>query len=307
MGWFKRKEKEPVRNPRIEADESLTFRRSRTLTGSSSQDIRVAGEGRAQIKSPRLREHELRTHRRKLSFYLAIVAACCAGILALMSQFNGIITLAVQSQSPLMKPIDEARYASVINDYFMERPQERFRFAFNKTALASYLEAKAPEVATVTIEGTGIATATASIAFREPVVAWQQKGVRAYVDGDGHLFRENYYNEPSVTVKDDSGLDTAGADSGLVISDRFLQFMGRVISLTNESGVARVTGATLPRGYAREIDFNLEGRGYIVKTQLGRDPASQATDIINAVKYIESKQLKPQYVDVRVAGKAAYK
>lgn len=307
MGWFKRKEKEPVRNPRTEADESLTFRRSRTLTGSSSQDIRVAGEGRAQIKSPRLREHELRTHRRKLGLYLSVVIACCAGILALLSQFNGVISLAVQSQSPLTKSVDESRYVALVNEYFMERPQERFRFTFSKTAFEAFLETKAPEVAQITIDGAGLATATATVTFREPVVVWQQKSVRAYVDGEGHLFRENYYNEPSVTVKDDSGLDTAGADSGLVISDRFLQFMGRVISLTNESGVARVTGATLPRGYAREIDFNLEGRGYIVRTQLGRDPASQATDIINAVKYIESKQLKPQYVDVRISGKAAYK
>lgn len=314
MGWFGNmfsgfswgKKKEPVRRPDVSRDD-LTFRRSRTLTGSSSEDVRVAGEGRAQIKSPRLREHELRSHRRKLGVYLVIVAGCCAGIIALLAQFNGIITLAVQSQSPLVKPVDEAKYKSLLDQYYMERPQERFRFALNESALATYFEEKAPEVAEVAVESSGIATATANITFREPVVVWQQRGQRAYVDGVGHLFRQNYYNEPSVTVKDDSGLDSSSSEGNLIISDRFLQFMGRVIALTNESGAARVTGATLPRGYAREIDFNLEGRGYVVKTQLGRDAASQATDIINAVTYIEAKGLKPQYVDVRISGKAAYK
>lgn len=305
MGLFKKKQEVPIRSPRItEQNESLTFRRSRTLTGSSSETVRTVSEERAQIRSPRLKEHELRSHRRRLGVYLFGVILAMSAILLLLSQFIGVVNVKVNSSQPLVSTPDADRYGQLINDYFAARPAERFRFALNEETLRSYMQEKAPEVASISFDNTGLATADADINFRVPVVAWELPSGRSYVDGEGHAFAKNYYNEPSVTVKDDSGIDpTAGA----IVSDRFLQFIGRVIALSNDSGVLRITGATIPRGTLREIDFNLEGRGYVVKTQLGRDPASQAMDIINAVKYVDSKGMQPVYLDVRVAGKAAYR
>lgn len=305
MLLFKKKDQPPIRSPRItEQNESLTFRRSRTLTGSSSEHVRTASEDRAQIRSPRLKEHELRSHRRRLGGYLLMVVLAMSALLLLLSQFIGIMKLQVQSDTPVTKTPDTAPYSQLIDDYFAGRPVERFRFVLNEASLSQYMQQKAPEVASVSFDSTGIATATADLRFRVPVVAWELPSGRSYVDGDGHAFTKNYYSEPSVTVKDDSGIDPS---SGAIVSDRFLQFMGRVIALSNDSGVVRITGATIPRNTTREIDFNLEGRGYVVKTQLGRDPASQAMDIINAVKYMDSKGIQPAYVDVRVAGKAAYR
>ncbi len=305
MNLFKKKEPIPIRSPRItEQNESLTFRRSRTLTGSSSEQIRTAGETRAQIRSPRLEEHELRTHRRRLGSYLTVVVLLIGGLLFLLGQFIGFMHLEVQSDKPLTKTPDAARYSSLINEYFAAHPLERFRFALNEQSLNNSLQQKAPEIAGVSFESNGIATAVAYIRFREPVVAWQLPSGRSYVDGDGYAYGTNYFSEPGVTVKDDSGIDPS---NGAIVSDRFLQFMGRVIALSNASGVVRITGATIPQNTTREIDFNLEGRGYLVRTQLGRDPASQAADIVNAVKYMDSKGMTPAYVDVRVAGKAAYR
>ena len=305
VGLFRKKQEIPIRSPRItEQNESLTFRRSRTLTGSSSEQVRTVSEERAQIKSPRLKEHELRSHRRRLGGYLLIVILAISAILLLLSQFIGIVNVKVQSDTPLATTPDESKYSKLIDDYFAAHPIERFRFALNEQTLNSYVQQKTPEVANISFDSTGIATADADIRFRVPVVAWQLSSQKSYVDGDGRSFTVNYFNEPSVTVKDDSGIDPT---SGAIVSDRFLQFMGRVIALTNDSGVVRITGATIPRNTTREIDFNLEGRGYIVKTQLGRDPASQATDIINAVKYVDARGYKPAYLDVRVAGKAAYR
>ena len=305
MGLFRKKQEVPVRSPRItEQNESLTFRRSRTLTGSSSEQVRTVSEERAQIRSPRLKEHELRSHRRRLGGYLLIVVLVISAILLLLSQFFGIVQMNIQSNAPLTRTPDETKYATLIDEYFAGHPVERFRFALNEQALNEYVQQKAPEVAAIHLDNTGLATANADIRFRVPVVAWQLPAQKSYVDGDGHSFTVNYFGEPSVTVKDDSGIDPS---SGAIVSDRFLQFMGRVIALSNDSGVVRITGATIPRNTTREIDFNLEGRGYIVKTQLGRDPASQAMDIINAVKYVDGKGYKPAYLDVRVAGKAAYR
>lgn len=305
MGLFRKKQEAPIRSPRItEQNESLTFRRSRTLTGSSSEQVRTVSKERAQIRSPRLKEHELRSHRRRLGGYLLIVALVISAILLLLSQFFGIVRVNVQSDTPLVRTVDETKYDKLIDEYFARHPIERFRFALNEQTLNEYVQQKAPEAASISLDNTGLATANADIRFRVPVVAWQLHQQKSYVDGDGHSFTLNYFNEPSVTVKDDSGIDPT---TGAIVSDRFLQFMGRVIALSNDSGVARITGAIIPRNTTREIDFSLEGRGYIVKTQLGRDPASQAMDIINAVKYVDSKGYKPAYLDVRVAGKAAYR
>lgn len=304
MRLFRNKQSVPVRVPRQEDHATYTFRRSRTLTGSSSETVRTVSETRAHIKSPRLKEHELRTHRRRLGSYLLGVIGATVALLLLLNQFIGVIRFNVQSQSPLARAVDEMHYITLLNSYFLTHPSERFRFALNTTTLNTYMAQKAPEVASVTFEQTGLITAYANVRFREPVVVWQLSGKRSYVDGQGRSFLINYYNEPTIAVKDDSGLESNG---GTVVSDRFLQFMGRVIALTNDSGSVRITGATLPRGYAREIDYTLEGRAYRVKTQLGRDAASQVADIVNAVKYIDSKNLKPEYVDVRVPSKAAYR
>lgn len=305
MRVFKKKDQPPVRSPRItEQNESFVFRRSRTLTGSSSERVRSISEERAQIRSPRLKEHELRSHRRRLGGYLFGVLLAIGAILLLLAQFIGSVKVQVSSSQPLTKTPDTTQYGRLINDYFATRPVERFRFALNKDALREYMQKNAPEMAGISFTSTGLATASADISFRVPVVVWQLPSGRSYVDGEGYAFTENYHNEPSVTVKDDSGIDPS---SGAIVSDRFLQFMGRVIALSNESGALRITGATIPRNTTREIDFNVEGRGYVIKTQLGRDPASQAMDIVNAVKYIDSIGAQPAYVDVRVTGKAAYR
>jgi len=70
----RRRQEQPVRQPRMDADEqSYAFRRSRTITGSTTDNVRAAGENRAQLKSPRLHEHSLRKHRRKLLAYLLLI------------------------------------------------------------------------------------------------------------------------------------------------------------------------------------------------------------------------------------------
>lgn len=306
MGLFRKDPAaRPLRNPKpVDESSALTFRRSRTLTGSASEHVRTASEPRAQLKSPRLKEHELRAHRRRLGLTLAGVCAIIIALVGLLSQFIGSISITVQSSQPLTRQVQESGYERVLNTYFAARPFERFRFALNETALTRHLERHAPEIAEVTFDQTGLGAAAANIRFREPVVTWQLRASRAYVDREGFAFTTNYYRDPALSVKDDSGIEAA---SGAIVSDRFLRFMGRVIALTNESGVVTVSGVIIPRGTAREIDFTLEGRGYFVKTQLGRDPASQAADIVNAVRYIDAKGYTPQYVDVRVAGRAAYR
>lgn len=303
FGLGKKKKDVPIRQPRIiEQNESYAFRRSRTLTGSTAAGIRAVGEDRAQLKSPRIHLHELRAHRRRLGLYLfgALLVLAAGGVL--VTQFVGKV--ASVTTTPQGTAIDTSHYVKVLDDYYGEHPFERFRFALNSGRLTGYLSQKAPEVAGMKITASGIAQATMAIDFRQPVVVWEISGQKYYVDADGHDFKINYYPEPTVVVKDQSGISP---DAGAVASNRFLHFLGRVVSLTNESGVAKVNGVIIPPDTTREVDLQLEGRGYVVKTLLDRDPAAQTTDVLNVLKYLDAKGIKPQYVDVRIAGKAFYR
>ena len=86
-----------------------------------------------------------------------------------------------------------------------------------------------------------------------------------------------------------------------------LKFVGRVIALVGDSGVARIQSVELPTNSTRQVDFKLKDHPYLIKAHLDRDPAGQAADIVNAVRYVESKSIRPTYLDVRVASKAYYR
>lgn len=308
MGLFGgRKKPVDIRNPHITSqNEAYTFRRSRTLTGSSASTVRAANEDRGQLRSTRLQEHDLRRHRRKLSFYLVLCLVLVGFLGMVLDQYNSDdVIISTSSAEVSTKPIDVQRYRKLAADYYAAHPFEHFRFALDIEAFAEALRVSAPEIAHAeVVRGDGVLKGEVKLTFRKPVVSWAIKGERYYVDAEGEAFRVNYYAEPSVTVVDESGIDP---DVGVIASGRFLRFMGRVITLVNDSGTATVSGIVIPRGVTRQIDLKLNGVAYPFKTNLDRDPAGQATDVVNAYKYFTAKGITPAYVDVRVSSKAFYR
>ena len=304
MALFRRKKELPIRQPHITSqNESYSFRRSRTLTGSRADSVRTVGENRAQIKSPRIHAHELRQHRRKLSLYLVGVIVIIGAGWTLISQFTGSIDKIMTT--PVNPTISTAQYDQLIQKYFATHPMERFRFALLPDRLHEYLADEAPEIKSVQLtDATRPGESDMSITFREPVVVWEISRQKYYVDAEGYTFARNYYAEPVVTVKDESGINPS---TGAVASNRFLYFLGRVVALMNQSGIATVSGVIIPPNTTREVDLKLTGKSYVVKTLLDRDPAQQVSDIINTVKYVDAKAISPQYLDVRIGGKAFYR
>jgi hypothetical protein len=303
VGLFKRKKEVPIRQPHITGqNESYAFRRSHTLTGSSADTVKTVGESRAQIKSPRIRAHELRQHRRRLVLYLiGVIAVLSAGWL-LIGEFTGTIANVVSK--PATPRVDTKYYSQLLNEYFAAYPLERFRFAVQPAHLNGFLETKAPEIASAEFSSSNeVGKSDLTATFRQPLVAWEIGRQKYYVDAEGHAFQKNYYDEPSIVVTDQSGIDP---NSGAIASNRFLHFLGRVVALLNQSGAVSVSGVVIPPNTTREVDLKLAGKPYIVKTQLDRDPAEQVSDIVNVVKYLDAKNLKPKYVDVRVGGRAFY-
>lgn len=302
------REKTPVRQPHSSAgDQSFAFRRSRTITGSTASSVRSAGEDRSQLRSPRLHEHSLRKHRRRLLGYLLMLLAACGVLWYVVTSYigGGVLQVAhTTSQTPRIA-LDTARYQSLVEQYLNERPFERFSFSHNDATFARYMRAHALEIKDARLErsedfGGGIL----SVTLREPVVAWTIKKQQYFVDTEGSAFTVNYFAAPTVIVSDKSGIS---AEAGVVASERLLRFIGRVITLINQSAVAQVERVELPAQSTREVDFKLKDREYIIKAHLDRDPAGQAADIISAVRYVDSKGIAPEYLDVRVSSKAYYR
>jgi len=301
------KKDSPTRNPQSARDANIeySFRRSRTITGSASSDVRSASEGRAQLKSPRLHEHTLRRHRRKLLGYLGLVVVASGLLWYAVSQFIGSTDSVRPVAAQIQVVPDKATYTQLVQRYLGEHPFERFLFALNDDQLSAYVRAHAPEVQSVTLEaGDKLWSGELSVKFRQPVAAWTIQNKRYFVDDTGQAFTRNYFAEPSVTVADKSGI---GADTATLASAKLLFFIGRLITLINQAQVAEVERVELPAHSTREIDLKLKGHEYLIKLDLSRDPAGQAADVVAAVRYVVAHGIQPQYLDVRVSSKAYYR
>jgi cell division septal protein FtsQ len=298
------KKKEPVRTPRVDADQQgYVFRRSRTLTGTTSNKVAPSAESRSQLKTTRLQAHELRQFRAKILRVLGVVLLCI-GVLAylLVTYISHVgITYTQKGGTP-----PTATYQQDIEKYFAGHPLERFGFSLNTRQLASDLQAAHPELLSVDIDKDWYGGNVHFILqFRKPLLVWQAAGHRFYVDSQGTAFEYDHFSGKYVAVSDQSGISPSDS-GGAVASNRFINFLGKMVGAVNAGGKGNVTDIIIPAS-TREVDLKLQGRGYLVKTHTERDPLQQAEDIVNALKWFDQKKITPQYVDVRVAGKAYYK
>ena len=301
-GWFKKKQHEQVRQPHIsDNNDAYSFRRSRTLTGSSSDTVRAAAEPRGDLRSERLKTHDLRKHRRKLGWLLLASLVIIGCLWTLLAQF-------IPSVSATTSGVDDsvrASYAATVHQYLSDRPSERFFFSLEQSELKRIVQAQHPEIRDFSLESTGfLQPAHAVVVLRQPIASWTIAGEKYYIDDQGVAFKRHVGTEPTLVVEDRTGIDPA--DAGAVASARMLRYTGRLVALVQQAGYT-VEKVELPPQTSRQIDLRIAGKGYVVKTNLDRDPAGQAADVVNAVKYLESKQLAPAYVDVRVSSKAYYK
>lgn len=104
--------------------------------------------------------------------------------------------------------------------------------------------------------------------------------------------------QPSVDIKDENQRK---------ISSRVEDFVARVEEAFNDDGHYKVEHVILPKGRAREADIYLKGRNERYKMNLDRGAAVQAEDALRMLDYLKNQNIKAEYVDVRVEGKAFYK
>lgn len=306
MAFQSRKNKPPVRSPKGQVEEqSLAFRRSRTLTGSASSQVSSASESRSQLKSPRLKEHELKKHRKLLFGGFLGTLLLSGGCVWLLDQYVVSIDNLTNSQASSAS-YQPREYVTTIDKYLSARPLERFRFYLKPELLQQYISAQHPEVSSIQLSGSdGLVSTKGVIEFRQPIAVWQVGSTKYYVDQSGETFKKNHFADPAVSVRDESGIDVQ--TSQLVASSRLLRFLGQTVAGLNESGIGRVSQVTIPGGTLRQLDIKLDNHPYRIKTHMDREPVGQVADIVSTIKYLDSKSVAPEYVDNRVSGKAYYR
>jgi len=242
--------------------------------------------------------------RKRILRILAIVLICTAVLAYLVVSYIGRIDIAYPQQGAVQPPTPT--YQQTIATYFGQHPMERFGFAVNHKQFINDVKAVHPELASIDIDrnwyGGGVQFI---LQFRRPILVWETAGKRFYVDAQGIAFQYDHFGGKYVAVSDQSGVSPSDS-GGAVASNRFINFLGKLVAKINEGGKGNVTDIIIPAA-SREVDVKLQGRGYPIKTHTDRDPYEQAQDVLNALKWYDEHKINPVYVDVRVPGKAFYK
>lgn len=292
---FKHKEKSASFSRRREPVSSLetagTFRRGQTLSSYHKSDDET---------SARQKTHHLNQLRRRLAAICGIFLLSSVLILGILSQF--IVSIDISSNVAM-----NTDYQPIINEYYDNNPLERFFFLLDPQKLLTFLQQKAPEVQRLnSVSNYGIfSTLHLDIEFRQPVAKWQIGENSYYVDGTGKPFTVNYHSEPAITIVDENNLNIKLGET-TIASNRFLEFVGRVVSDVRMQGL-EVEKATIPVGLSRELDVILKDRTYRFKLSVDRSSAEQAEDIKRIVNYLDARAIAPSYVDLRVKGRAYYR
>jgi hypothetical protein len=293
--------RDEARKEKDDFDERYSFRRNRTLTGSSSSQISTPGESNAQIKSPRVQAHELVQKRRHIGATLLLVLVSAGLLFFLVSQFTaGAVVRATDVSQQL-----DGKYVGIIESYLSTQPLERLRFLTNTSHLSQYVEAHAPEVVSVSLDGAaGIGTSTFVLQLREPTVGWTINGRQQYVDSTGTAFTRNYFTSPAVQVVDKSGIQVEAGQA--IASNRFLGFVGRAVALAKQQGFI-VLQVIIPASTTRQVELQLKGVAYPIKLSIDRGVGEQVEDMAKAVHWLKLHGKSPKYLDVRVSGEAFYR
>lgn len=280
-----------------EQRESAVFRRNRTLSGSTSQQLSSVNTlARAQ-------SHDLRRRRRHF-FGLFVVTLILLGMVGtLVAQFS-VSAVVTHADTQATQAITKDEYQDTISEYFRLYPLERFRFTTNVDQLTAYLQQTYPEISKVTPKGaSSLGVSRYALTFRVPVASWTVNQVKYYTDAAGVDFTRNYFTEPTVRIVDNSGVTSE--DGSALVSTRLLSFVGQVVAGSKEKGYT-VTVAELPKNTTRQVYLTVKGKGEVRMT-IDTDGEAQVRAMDKTLRYLAKNKTSFSYIDVRADGKAFYR
>jgi hypothetical protein len=314
MAIFRKKTDDDVPRRRKTSDETResaqprldqqTFRRNRTLTGSTSNSVSSSAHMQPDMQSHRSHVHHLSRIRRRMGSYLLIIIVGIITVYWLLTQLTAQVKI-VFYDTTISNVQNTTIYQKAINDYLSINPLSRLRFLLDVNDLSKYMSTVVAEVDSVSDVSRGaIGETNFSLVMRRPVAGWKIGDKQYYVDAKGVAFERNYFVSPTVQIVDESG---ATLEQGaLIASNQFLGFVGRVVSLSKVKGYI-VTDAILPAGTTRQLEIKLSGVTPLIKLSIDRPAGEQVEDMARSLVYLTGRGQTPAYIDVRVSGKAFYK
>lgn len=312
MGLFNKRQSNVPRRRQaennIEPSSSVlsdVFRRNRTISGSTSNNFDSVNS-KSDLESSRLHTHHLTIKRRKVFGALLLVLTATVLLWTIVSNVTATVAIKIYDTA-ISKPIDKKLYEDAIQDYLNDNPLSRLAFLMDQDNLSAHISQKMPEVLSVSQAGmVGIGKTEYKLTLREPVAGWKIGGKQYYVDANGISYERNYYTDPTVQIVDASGIIVSAEAGTAIASNRLLGFVGRVVAISKTYGYT-VIQATLPANKTRELDIRLKGSSVLVKLSIDRLVGEQIEDMSRSLKHFASNNIRPEYVDVRVSGKAFYK
>lgn len=95
-------------------------------------------------------------------------------------------------------------------------------------------------------------------------------------------------------------------ESGTGITTRMKEYVAQIEKDYADIGLS-ANRAVVPVGKMREVHIFLNGYDYYVKLNIDKGTAVSAEDTKRMVDYLVSRDIHPEYIDVRVEGKGYYK
>lgn len=268
---------------------TTSFNRGQTISGYRKED------------SERAQTRELIVKRRKLSSIFVFFVASSVAILFVFFQI--VIKVDFVTSEGFRVEKTEA-YTSIVEEYYQDHPIERLRLFLDKDKLLITLQSQNPEVEVIReLDFKGFTQYEMKLQMRKPVAVWEDDDKKHFVDRTGTSFEINYYDQPSIVISDDSGIKTSGS---VVASNSFLSFVGRVIGAAGDNKL-EIERIVIPPASLRQIEVYVSGVPYPAKFLTTSSAEGQVLAFRQALDYFTKTGLTPDYIDLRVEGKAVYR
>lgn len=272
------------------AAKTTSFRRGQTISGYQKEH------------SERLKTHELVVRRRKLGWFFSFVLIMAALVLFTLAQLVVSTSFTLSSGQIIS---DGDKYAKIINDYYHDHPIERLLIFMDGNNLLAQLQAAQPEIRAIKqIRMTSLTSFNFELEVRQPVALWEINDKKYFVDDQGVPFVDNYFEAPSISVLDESGL-RVDIDT-VVASSSFLGFIGRAVGQAQRDNV-QIERIVIPALSLRQVDVYLKDRNYPVNLLTSNSPEAQIEGLASALRYFDDQGIAPNYIDLRAEGRAYYR
>lgn len=283
------------------------YRRGSSRTGATNYGLKKLSPESIKDASPREKMKRLQNLKTKMLFGQWFLIVAGLALLFVSYNFTAAVHISLtgddQVRSLTAKERDD--YTATVQRYLNQRPLERFNLMLNEGRLSNHVLDEHAEIKSITPVGvSSLGELAFDLEVRKPVASWRMSGETFFVDSAGVAFKENLYDDPGVSIVDNSGAQSE--EGAVLISSSFLRFVGRAIAFSEQRGY-QITEVTIPPLAFRQVEFTIHELPYKVLMTTSRNAGVQVEDMDNAIKHFKSQGRNPNYIDVRVEGRAFFR